>query len=44
MTTLLEPLDLRPGESLTDEVPLWIGGAPTRSVAGALHDDISPST
>jgi acyl-CoA reductase-like NAD-dependent aldehyde dehydrogenase len=44
MTTLLEPLDLRPGESLTDEVPFWIGGAPTRSVAGEVHDDVSPST
>jgi acyl-CoA reductase-like NAD-dependent aldehyde dehydrogenase len=44
MTTLLEPLDLRPGESLTDEVPFWIGGAPTRSTAGELHDDVSPST
>ena len=44
MTTLLEPLDLAPGESLADEVPFWIGGAPTPSVAGDVRDDVAPAT
>ncbi len=44
MTTLLEPLDLGPGENLTDEVPFWIGGSPTRSVAGDVRDNLSPAT
>ena len=26
VTTLLDPLDLEPGEAVVDEVPLWIGG------------------
>jgi betaine-aldehyde dehydrogenase len=44
MTTLLEPLDLGPGETVVDEVPLWIGGTPTTSAAGRVEDDTSPST
>jgi acyl-CoA reductase-like NAD-dependent aldehyde dehydrogenase len=44
VTTLLEPLDLGPGENLGEEMPFWIGGAPTPSVAGDVRDDVSPST
>jgi len=44
VTTLLDPLDLGPGETVVEEVPLWIGGTPTRSVAGRVEDDTSPAT
>ena len=44
VTTLLDPLDLRSGEAVVDEVALWIGGTPTTSLAGRVEDDTSPST
>jgi acyl-CoA reductase-like NAD-dependent aldehyde dehydrogenase len=44
MTALLDPLALAAGELSVGEVPLWIGGRPTTSVAGQVEEDRSPST
>ena len=44
MSTMLESLQLERGQSVTEPVPLWIGGKPRPSVNGDIRADTSPST